>query len=288
MGYRGAKRHERGQVAILFALVFTFMFILFAMVVDFGHLVNNKINLQNAADAAAYSGAAWQAQALNRLGQINYRLRQNVKELTMRAEVTHMRHNKNFPRGSSEYNSNGGDPSVEPFMCQQAHGYKALSGLKYRFDTNLCKNASPSSGGLPPIVVPPVIADWDPFAVAIAAQIRKIADAGKQECAAAALDNQRLAQHLVNVYTSRSRFHAGQVRELESWINQVGGGNPENIQHPIAKVALTTAKNNLTLANRDAFQMQILAPSTGEYVRLNEQDLRASLLFIKFNVEGEG
>jgi Flp pilus assembly protein TadG len=69
------KRHDRresGQVAILFALVFTFMFVLFAMVVDFGHLVNNKINLQNAADAAAYSGAAWQARALSNLGQMNY------------------------------------------------------------------------------------------------------------------------------------------------------------------------------------------------------------------------
>ena len=289
MGYRGPKRaHERGQVAILFALVFTFMFILFAMVVDFGHLVNTKINLQNAADAAAYSGAAWQAQALSRLGQINYRLRQNLKELAMRVHVTHLRHNRNFPRGSANWNSNGSSPNVEPFICQQAHSYQALSGLKYQFDTNLCKNASPSTGGLPPIVVPPVIASWDPFAVAIAAQIRKIAEAGKQECAASAVDNRLLAQHLARIYTSRSRFHANQVRELESWINQVGGGNAESIDHPIARTAFTTARNNLALANRDGFQMQILAPAGGEYVRLNEQIMRASLFFVNFNVEGEG
>jgi len=288
MGYRKRRDGERGQVAILFALVFTFMFVLFAMVVDFGHLVNNKINLQNSADAAAYAGAAWQAQALSRLGQVNYRLRQNVKELAMRAQVTHLRHNARFPRGSQNWNGNGAPPNVEPFICQQAHGYRGLSGLKYKADTNLCENASPSTGGLPPIVVPPVIASWDPFAVAIAAQIRKIADASKQECAAAALDNRRLVEHLINVYTQRSRFHAGQVRQLESWINEVGGGNAESLDHPIARTAFTTARNNLTLANRDEFKMEILTPTGGEYVRLNEQIMRASLFFVNFNVEGEG
>ena len=100
------------------------------MVVDFGHLVNNKINLQNAADAAAYAGAAWQARALSNLGQMNYYLRQNLKELAMRTQVTHLRHNRNFPRGGAYYNGGGGTPNTEPFICQQAHGYTALSGLK--------------------------------------------------------------------------------------------------------------------------------------------------------------
>jgi hypothetical protein len=293
MGERGTglnskRRKQRGQVAILFALVFTFMFVLFAMVVDFGHLVNNKINLQNAADAAAYAGAAWQAQALSRLGQMNYYLRQNVKELAMRVHVTHLRHNRNYPRGSNFYGGNGGTPNVEPFICQQAHGYQALSGLKYRFDTNLCRNASPSTGGLPPIVVPPVIASFDPFAVAIAAQIRKIADAAKQECAAAAQDNRRLAEHLVNVYTRRSQFHASQIREIENWINEVGGGNAANNQHKAVQTAFETARRNLTLANRDEFEMQVLRPSGNEYIRLNQNVMRASLFYVNFNVEGEG
>src|SRR4051812_37328196 len=135
-------RGESGQIAVLFALVFTFLFIMFGFVVDFANLVNNKINLQNAADAAAYAGAAYEAQALDRLSMVNYRLRQNTKELVMRALVTHLRHNRNFPRGTAFIN--GGDQAapVQPFMCQQAHGYVALSGLKYANDTNLCRNAS--------------------------------------------------------------------------------------------------------------------------------------------------
>ena len=233
--------------AIFFALVFTFMFILFAMVVDFGHLINNKINLQNAADAAAYAGAAWQAQALSRLGHMNYRLRQNLKELAMRVHVTHLRHNRNFPRGAQFWNGGDSAPNVEPFICQQAHGYQALSGLRYRFDTNLCRNASPTTGGLPPIVVPPVIASFDPFAVAIAAQIRKIADAAKQECSAAATDNRRLAEHLISVYTRRSRYHADQMRQISQWLNDLGGGDAANNQHPIARVAFESGAAEIYL-----------------------------------------
>ncbi len=156
----GRRLHDRsGQVAILFALVFTFMFVLFAFVVDFAHLVNSKMNLQIAADMAAYSGASQQARVLNRLGMVNYRLRQNLKELSMRVNVTHLRHNLRFPRGPQFVNGGLDQTSqVEMFVCQQAHGYRALSGLIYDNTTNLCKNASPSGPGLPPIVVPPVIA----------------------------------------------------------------------------------------------------------------------------------
>ena len=79
MGSLQTVRNTRGQVAILFALVFTFLFVLFAFVVDFGHLIQNKMNLQIAADAAAYAGAAWQARALNQMGAVNYHMRQDYK-----------------------------------------------------------------------------------------------------------------------------------------------------------------------------------------------------------------
>ena len=46
MGYRNHKK-EKGQVAVLFALVFTFLFVLFAFVVDFAHLVNSKNQFAN-------------------------------------------------------------------------------------------------------------------------------------------------------------------------------------------------------------------------------------------------
>ncbi len=286
-----SKPSDGGQVAILFALVFTFLFILFAFVVDFGHLVNTKINLQLSADSAAYAGAAWQARLLNQIAAVNYRMRQDVKELAMRVQVTHRRHNRLFPRGSKTYN---GAPQLDsgaesdPFICQQAHGYTAISGLRYAEDTNLCRNAAVGTPGLPPIVVPPVVAGFDPFAVAIAAQIRRIQQAANQECRAAANDNRILAEHLIDVYTRRSQFHAEQVDRLAEHVNQIAEENPTNSRHPAVQTAFESARRNLALANRDDFQFEILKPEGGEYLRMQQQRLAATLFFLKFSVSGDG
>jgi hypothetical protein len=266
------------------------MFVLYCFVVDFSHLIQAKINLQVAADAAAYAGAAWQARTLNKLSQINYHIRQDLKELAMRVQVVHLRHNRNFPRGQQFISGNPSAPNTEPFICQQAHGYRAISGLRYANDTNLCRNASPSTGGLPPIVVPPVIAAFDPFAVAIAAQIRKIAEAANQECRAAAEDNQALAQHLITVYTRRSQFHAQQMQEISDWLNQVGSGQlNDGEQHPIRKVAYESAIRNLNKTLRNGnLKVEVLQPQGGKYIQLNEHKMRASLFYINFNVVGDG
>jgi Flp pilus assembly protein TadG len=271
---RRKRQSEQGQVAILFALVFTFMFVLFAFVIDFGHLVNTKINLQIAADSAAYAGAAWQARLLNQIASLNFRMRQDVKEFAMRVQVTHLRHNRGFPRGTNAINGSASAPGMEdPFICQQAHGYTAISGLRYAEDTNLCRNASPATGGLPPIVVPPVIASFDPFAVAIASQIRRIQQAANQECRAAANDNRVLAEHLINVYTRRSLFHADQMRELAAYLNQMTRENPENSDHPAIRTAFESARRNLALANRDGFRFEVLKPEGGDLIQLEEQRL---------------
>ncbi|MCB0418136.1 MAG: pilus assembly protein [Bdellovibrionaceae bacterium] len=283
---RRRTRAESGQVAILFALVFTFMFILFMFVVDFGHLINNKINLQLAADAAAYAGAAQQARILNRIAMVNYRLRQNLKEFAMRANVTHLRHNRNFPRGAGVPH---GRNATELFICQQAHGYRALSGLTYARDTNLCRNASPSVGGLPPIVIPPVIATFDPFAIAIQAQIGRIQQAANQECRAAANDNRILAQYLVNAYTRRSAFFDRQIAGLEDFMNQVNGiTDGEGADHPVVAAAYQSALRNLTRSNTRGFRLEILQPDGGQFLTLNRRTIRGTLFFFDFQVEGNG
>ncbi len=283
------KKNQSGQVAILFALVFTFLFVILGFVVDFGHLINNKINLQIAADAAAYSGASWQANTLNRLSAINYRIRQDLKELSMRALVTHVRHNRNFPRGSQFINGNASAPQMELLMCQQAHGYRAISGRNYMSQTNLCRNAAAEVGGLPPIIVPPVIAAFDPLAIALRDQIRRIADEANKECAGAANDNEILARHLVNVYARRTRFHTDQMREITSWLNETGSGRlSEGDDHPIRKVAYESATRNLTRANKDEFEIEILPPNGNEFLRMESQSLNGSMLFIKFRTQGDG
>lgn len=292
-----SRRNERGQITVLFALVFTFMFILFAFVIDFGHLINNKINLQIAADMAAYSGAAWQARILDTMGMVNYRLRQNLKEMTVRANVTHLRHNLNFPRANSVGQilamGEAYPTSTELFVCQQAHGYRSLSGVAYDVDTNLCKNASPSTGGLPPIVVPPVIAAFDPLVIAVRRQIERIQQASNLECRAAANDNEALTDYMIAAYTNRSRFYEQQMRALEAFLNGLAAqNNAEASTHPIARIAYQTFRRNLTISNADPAaqpRLEIIRPQGDRFIQLSRPfKLRGTLFYMKFAVQGNG
>lgn len=285
------KKNESGQVAILFALVFTFMFILFGFVIDIGHLINNKINLQIAADNAAYAGAAWQARTLNQIATINYRMRQDLKELAMRINVTHSRHNRRYPYQSADVNGGDATANVELFVCLQANGYQSSSGVTYDNTTNICANASPTSGGIPPIIVPPVVATFDPFAYAIQSQIRAIQEASNLQCRAGAKENIKLVQHLINTYTQRSREHKRQITALVDWMNSVSqqnamveGSNPD---HPLVKTAFQSAFKNLTLANKDGFRMDLIKPN-GEYLAVRDIPLNMAIPYFEFSTAGDG
>lgn len=62
------------------ALFILTMITLFAFTTNIGMLVHAKINLQNAADAAAYAGAAVQARQLTSVGYLNWEMRRALKE----------------------------------------------------------------------------------------------------------------------------------------------------------------------------------------------------------------
>ncbi len=69
-----------GVMALTFVLFFAF-------VINTGMLVNAKINLQNAADLAAYAGAATQARQLNTISYLNYEMRRQYKKFLFRYYV---------------------------------------------------------------------------------------------------------------------------------------------------------------------------------------------------------
>lgn len=75
---------ERGQAIIFLVLMFQVVFVIFAMVLNVGLLVHQKINLQNSVDFAAYYGAAKQAEYLNALAHTNYQIRQSWKLFSWR------------------------------------------------------------------------------------------------------------------------------------------------------------------------------------------------------------
>lgn len=72
--------NERGQISIFFASSLIVLISIIAFVINIGLFVKAKINLQNATDASAYAGAAVQARMLNRIGYMNWEMRNVYKE----------------------------------------------------------------------------------------------------------------------------------------------------------------------------------------------------------------
>lgn len=62
---------EEGQALVFVAMVGLVIFLFFAMSMNIAEILNAKIKSQNAADAAALSGAAWEARALNLVSGFN-------------------------------------------------------------------------------------------------------------------------------------------------------------------------------------------------------------------------
>lgn len=94
------KKDEKGQVSIFIGTMLLTFFLFLAFVLNTGMLVNAKINLQNAADLAAYSGAAVQARQLNDIGYLNYEMRRVFKKFLFRYYVIGNSTLPSFPKAS--------------------------------------------------------------------------------------------------------------------------------------------------------------------------------------------
>tara|TARA_R110000868_G_scaffold10025_1_gene49183 strand:+ start:899 stop:3574 length:2676 start_codon:yes stop_codon:yes gene_type:complete len=73
-------RSQDGQLTVFLAIGLTIFLTMTAFIINIGLFVKAKINLQNATDAAAWSGAAVQARQLSQIAYLNYEIRNVYKE----------------------------------------------------------------------------------------------------------------------------------------------------------------------------------------------------------------
>lgn len=154
--------NARGQIAIFVVLVFQVLFILFAMTINVGMVVYDKINFQNSLDMAVYYGAKQQAEVLNAMAHINYQMRQNWKLLAWRYRIL-----GNLLQDKGEHRDEGPKPYWCPqnshrttgpctedgttyFICISGHLWKR--GVQQSAQ-NLCKKEGVS---IPPITSSPI------------------------------------------------------------------------------------------------------------------------------------
>jgi hypothetical protein len=139
--------------------------------------------------------------------------------------------------------------------------------------------------------VPPVITSFDPFQVALNQQLTRIRDIADTQCRAAAFDNQALVNHLAQVYINRARFHANQIRQLETFLNEdMASEQPsENTNHPLMKSVYETVRRNLSRSNREGtFQIDVLRPNGDRYLDLKEYQTNAKFFYYDFSTAGSG
>lgn len=71
---------NRGQLSIFMGITLILVMGMLAFIINIGLFVKAKINLQNAVDAAAFSGAATQARQLTNIAYLNWEMRNTFKE----------------------------------------------------------------------------------------------------------------------------------------------------------------------------------------------------------------
>src|SRR5690606_27355710 len=71
---------EGGQLSIFLGMSMTVLLSFLAFVVNVGLFIKAKINLQNAVNATAFSGAAIQARQLTNMAYLNWEMRNVYKE----------------------------------------------------------------------------------------------------------------------------------------------------------------------------------------------------------------
>jgi hypothetical protein len=96
------KSSRDGQAAILLAIMVSSFLMFFMFAVNTGLLINAKISVQTAADAAAYAGAAAQARQLNAISYLNYDMRRQFKKFVFRYAFVSSMGNAQFPGAGAD------------------------------------------------------------------------------------------------------------------------------------------------------------------------------------------
>ncbi|MCM2322926.1 MAG: pilus assembly protein TadG-related protein [Oligoflexia bacterium] len=149
-------------------MMLTFLFF-FAFVVNIGILVNAKINLQNAADMAAYAGAAVQARQLNQIAFLNYEMRRQYKKFIFRYYVMGNMSQERFPRPDTSspvlWSPDGTQPYGLPVVC-----------VTFKKEDNSCKLAKV------PKIAKPTFASFDAITKVLTKNLEAIEDIRRANC----------------------------------------------------------------------------------------------------------
>ncbi len=288
------RRNQKGQVAIFVALIFQVVFVFFALLINVGLLVHQKINLQQSVDLAAYYGAGKQAEVLNAIAHVNFQIKQTWKLMTWRYRILGTFGfqkdgsnpiNQTFPfenNGTAfSFNGRAADPSKctmndgsklgtqdIPFFCIGHAGFTdwfASTETTCRLSCDGFKVAYkiptiPSAGNVINNIVNNVVGD---VAGATNNVIEKINDNTGQLCKALGPISARTLARFIAAYSTETLLRTRTIEMLAKNLSKEADKELDLDGDPIFKGVKTTLLNNLTEANKTGFLDAKLAVDNG-------------------------
>lgn len=166
-------------MTVFVALIFQVLFVFFAMAINIGLVIHDKINLQNSVDLGAYYGAQKVAEVLNAMAHINFQIRQDYKLLAYRMRVIGGLGYDNHPGRT------GGPTSETPYADADTAGLAAgcIAFRSWREvvdnQQNICRSQGHVIRELPRL---PIIAGFIPINAVVSAFVDRVRDFITQEC----------------------------------------------------------------------------------------------------------
>jgi hypothetical protein len=269
-------------MAIFVALIFQVLFVFFAMAINVGLVVHDKINLQNSADLAAYYVAQRQAEWLNVMAHQNYQIRQSFKVYAWRYRVLGTMGRTNHPaKGAGATADALYSEAVAPAVCVS---YKP-NFLGIPGEDNICKDAGLN---VPAISLP---IGFGPINAALVIFTGKINESIQALCEnygginyfytnamryAFQLDQMRLKKSILKIAENLSKPFNEMI--------DLNGGN-------VYMGAKKTFEKNLTFENRANFEVVAInsiakAPFNNPEAWLNELKIRVQSIYRDVKTNG--
>jgi hypothetical protein len=244
-------------MSILVTLVFLTLFLLFAFVINIGVLISEKINLQNAADLAAYAGASVQARLLNGIGYMNFRIRQEWKEFAFNQWVTFqrsdMKHPAHYAKQPAGRNLGSMTDAYATFACM------CLTGLNYEgLQSNYCRaGCSISLPGVPK--ADPLFRT--PLTQAVAEAYTQVRDQYYADWEKWKKDSEQVANQVMDEFEGRMvRLNAIQQAYVD-YLNELGQiRDPLKGNDVLSEIVKTTLLKNLSIGNAQTLTALNLIP----------------------------
>ena len=244
-------------MALFVALFFQVLFVFFAMAINVGMVVHDKINLQNSVDLAAYYGAMKQAEILNQIAHINYQMRQNYKLFVYRFRVLGSLGLKTHPYNSRSPLSSLGDEipatGIIPSYCV-AHSYwKEYASIDP--NSNMCQTPKIS---LPNI---PTFSGGVNFIPGINELVRRTELQRRifvKNCNEAGVLNWRFAARMLAHYRSDGWVRKQMIQTLARKLIAPGSSMTDLKNESVFEGVEKTLKNNLTTSNGENVQIDFL------------------------------